>query len=269
MDLSIIIVNYKSREKLSNCLVSLEAANLRLSREILVIDNNSGDDLTELASSYSTVRLIVSSVNQGMGGGNNIGIEQAQGKYILILNPDTVVQPGAIETLVVYLESHPEVAMVGPKLLYPNGSLQYSCSSWPRFWMPVLRRTFLGRFFPATLRSFMMKDYDHSTPRTVDWLMGSCLLFRRELPVTGGVFQPRFDERYFMYFEDTDLARQVWSQGYAVVYVPQAIVIHDHQRASAQHPWYLAIFLDRLARQHILSWLRYFIKWGIKRKIKV
>ena len=270
MELSIIIVNYKSKLKLANCLASLQLASPSGAHEILVIDNASGDKLDDLLVNYPLVRLIVSPVNQGMGAGNNIGIDQATGRYILILNPDTVVKPGAIDTLVAYLDAHPKTALVGPKLFYPDGSLQYSCSRWPKFWLPLLRRTFVGRFFPATLNSFLMKDYDHNLAGPVDWLMGSCLLLRREIANSdGSIWRPRFDERYFMYFEDVDLARQVWTRGFEVAYDPLAVVIHDHQRASAQRPWYLAIFLDKLARQHILSWLKYFIKWGNKRVIKL
>lgn len=266
MDISIVIVNYKSRAKLLNCLSSLVAPTVGLKREIFIVDNNSGDDLSDLSNNFPEVILINSLVNLGMGGGNNLGIKQAAGEFVLILNPDTVIRPGAIEILVSYLRSHPDVAMVGPKLLYPDGSLQYSCLRSPSFFMPILRRTFFGRYFPVQLDKFVMKDFNHEKVRSVDWLMGSCLLFRREIHCSGNnIFKPAFDERYFMYFEDIDLARQIWSRGYKVVYVPEAVVIHDHQRASAQHPWYLAIFLDKLARQHISSWLKYFTKWGFKR----
>ena len=260
-----MIVNYKSRTKLINCLMSLGVPEANLKREIFVVDNNSGDDLSSLKTEFPEVEIILSSVNLGMGGGNNLGIKRASGEFVFILNPDTVIRPGAVQTLVSYLRTNSEVAMVGPKLLYPDGSLQDSCLRWPSFFMPILRRTFLGRYFPVQLDSFMMKDFDHEGVRPVDWLMGSCLLFRRKISCRNeSVFYPTFDERYFMYFEDTDLARQIWSCGHEVVYVPEAVVVHDHQRASAQHPWYLAILLDKLAWRHIDSWLKYFIKWGFK-----
>jgi len=268
MDLSIVIVNYKSREKLERCLASLRLSEPGVAREIFIVENASGDNLADIATRYPEAELIISPRNLGMGGGNNLGIDKARGEFVLILNPDTVLSPDVIRLLMDYLKQHPEVGMVGPKLLNPDGSLQYSCSRWPGFFLPFLRRTFLGRYFPAALESFMMQDFDHATDRLVDWLMGSCLMFRREMKKPEGrIFRPRFDERYFMYFEDTDLARQVWHNGYQVAYVPAAVVIHDHQRASAQHPWYLALFLDRIAWRHIDSWLKYFAKWGLK-KIK-
>jgi GT2 family glycosyltransferase len=265
MDLSIIIVNYKSRAKLENCLRSLRAANLGgISREIIVVDNDSREDLLSLERDFPEIKLIKSAKNRGMGGGNNLGLEKTDGEYVLVLNPDTFITPGAITTLLNYLRVHPEAGLVGPKLLYPDRSLQYSCLRFPKFCTPLLRRTFLGEYFPKLRESFRMAEFDHQTIREVDWLIGSCLLFRRQLRLASGeFFIPRFDERYFMYFEDTDLCRQFWTNGFKVVYNPEAVVIHDHARDSAKHPWYLAIFLDRLSRVHIISWLKYFLKWGL------
>lgn len=270
MDLSVVIVNYKDKDKLTNCLASfavsgpvLSAAGL--SYEILVVENNSGDDLSALEKSQPHVKLIVSRKNLGMGGGNNLGIGQAQGEYILILNPDTVVNASAILILWNYLKANPAVGLIGPKLLYPDASLQYSCSRFPVFFMPILRRTFLGDYFKEIRDSFTMNNFDHNSIRTVGWLMGSCFMFKRQLQLPeGGVFEPRFDERYFMYFEDTDLCREIWTKGLSVVYNPEAIIIHDHARESAKYPWYLAIFKDGLAWIHIISWLKYFYKWGLK-----
>jgi len=267
MDLSIIIVNYKSRAKLMNCLSSIRAAgagSLRL--EIIVIDNHSGDDLDSLKEGFPEIKLIASPKNLGMGGGNNLGLKIAAGEYILILNPDTFITSGAITVLIDYLRANPAVGLVGPKLLYPDQSLQYSCARFPKFYIPLLRRTFLGYYFPKLREDFRMADFDHKTIKDVDWLMGSCLMFRRELRLPAGqIFRPQFDERYFMYFEDTDLCRQIWTKGWRVVYNPNAIVIHDHARESAKFPWYLAIFVDRLSWIHIVSWIKYFAKWGFKR----
>lgn len=270
MDLSIIIVNYKSKEKLNRCLNSIITADLgNLNYEIILVDNNSGDDLSDLLSLLGekiNLKLINSPKNLGMGGGNNLGIRAASGEYILILNPDTTVKDNAIIVLCNYLKNNKNVALVGPKLLYPDGSLQSSCSRFPVFFIPVLRRTFLGNYFKKTRDSFTMDDFDHNSIKEVDWLMGSCLLFRKEIALGDGkFFKPLFDERYFMYFEDIDLCRQIWANGFKVIYNPDAIFIHDHMRQSARHPWYIAIFLDRLTWSHIDSWLKYFLKWTIKK----
>ena len=270
MDLSIIIVNYKSRAKLINCLDSLGRTGLAgLDYEIIVVDNNSGDDLNDLPARYPHLKLINSRKNLGMGRGNNLGIKNSSGQFILILNPDTVVQGAAIKILMAYLNANPSVGLVGPKLLYPDGSLQPSCARWPIFLMPFLRRTFLGDYFKNIRDRFTMNDFDHNSVTPVDWLMGSCMLFRRQLvSADGTIFAPLFDERYFMYFEDIDLCRQMWTNGAAVVYNPEAIVIHDHQRQSAAYPWYFAVFLSHLAWRHINSWLKYFLKWGFKSRVE-
>jgi hypothetical protein len=266
MDLSIIIVNYKSRAKLLNCLASLATTlPADLKQEIIVVDNASGDDLSDLTAQYPGLQLVISASNLGMGGGNNLGLDIASGDYILVLNPDTVVKPAAVSTLLDYLKNNPQVGLVGPKLLYPDGSLQYSCSRFPEFFMPILRRTFLGEYFKASRDSFMMTGFNHQEIKEVDWLMGSCLMFRRHLALPDGSrFPLRFDERYFMYFEDTDIGRTVWTKGFKVVYNPQAVITHDHQRESARHPWYIALLRDRITWIHIISWLKYFKKWGFK-----
>ena len=266
MELSIIIVNYKSLKKLTTCVASLLASETAgLNYEIILVENNSGEDLSALLSLSPRLKLIISPKNLGMGGGNNLGLAAASGEYVFILNPDTVVQGAALETLLSYLKTHSEVGIVGPKLLNPDGSLQYSCARFPKFHTPLLRRTFLGDYFAADRDRFQMIDFDHETIKEVDWLMGSALMFKKRLVrPDGGFWEPKFDELYFMYFEDTDLCRQAQHQGFKVVYHPGAVLIHDHARESAKHPWYLAVFLDRLAWRHIGSWLKYFLKWKLK-----
>ncbi len=265
MDLSIIIVNYKSKTKLINCLQSLQAANFdNLKKEIIIVDNNSGDDLRELES-YSEIKLIFSNRNLGMGGGNNLGMQQAQGEFILVLNPDTLVNKNAILKLINYYRLNKKIGIIGPKLLYPDYSLQLSCLRFPTFFMPILRRTFLGDYFKKQRDSFTMSEFDHDSIKEVDWLMGSCLLFKKELIDNKGVkFFPKFDERYFMYFEDTDLCRTVKEKNFKIIYYPSAIVIHDHARQSAKNPWYIALFKNKMTWVHISSWFKYFIKWGFK-----
>lgn len=266
MDISLIIVNYKSRHKLAACLESIKkAAPVGLSYEIIVVDNASGDELNYLLRDFNNVKLIVSQKNLGMGGGNNLGIDAAKGEYVFILNPDTILSTGAVETLLSHLKINPKIGIIGPKLLNSDNSLQYSCLRFPNFFIPFWRRTSLGRYFRNCSTNFQMQDVDHSLIQEVDWLMGSALMFKKEIELSQGkIWRPRFDERYFMYFEDTDLCRTAWSQGLSVVYNPQAILIHDHARDSAKHPWYKAIFNDALAKRHIMSWLKYFAKWGFR-----
>ncbi len=266
MDLSIIIVNYKSKEKTRTCLQSLALEDLGgLSYEIIIVENNSGDDLSDLVLDQANIRLILAKRNRGMGAGNNLGLREAQGEFILILNPDTIIHRGAIKAMLNYLQGQTNVGLVGPKLLNSDGSLQLSCARFPSFFVPVLRRTFLGDYFKSIRDKFTMSDFDHKQIREVDWLMGSCLLFKRSYQLADGTnYRPSFDERYFMYFEDVDLARTFKAKQLSTVYNPEAIVTHDHARESAKYPWYQAIFKDKLTWIHIRSWFKYFIKWGFK-----
>jgi N-acetylglucosaminyl-diphospho-decaprenol L-rhamnosyltransferase len=258
MDLSIIIVNYKSQDKVLKCLASLKKAELGgLAYEIIVVDNNSGEILSSLAAAHPELKIIKSEKNLGMGGGNNLGAKNSSGEFILILNPDTDVRGDAILKLHQYLKENKKAGIVGPKLLNPDGSLQYSCLRFPKIYTPILRRTFFGNLASRQLDDFLMKDYDHAEAREVDWLMGSCFLIRREILAKDGYI---FAEKYFMYFEDTDLCRRVKEKhNYQVVYHPLAVVIHEHNRQSAEKPWYIAPFTDKLTREHLKSWFRYFI----------
>lgn len=292
MDISIVIVNYKSKNNAVNCIESIKKSDLAgVDYEIILVDNNSGDrGAEEIKKMLPEVKIIESKKNLGMGGGNNLGIKEAVGKYVLILNPDTIVKPEAIKKLYDYLEANENVGVAGPKLLYPDGQLQYSCFRGWKFLTPVYRRTFLGRMAKKHLNNFLMRDFDHLSAREVDWLMGSCLMIRRSVldkiktsprNLTPSLSFPAsmcgagsrrggkesqgeeeyFDERFFMYFEDTDLCRRVRQAGWKVIYFPEAVVVHDHVRASAKKPWYLAPFLSKLSRVHIISWIKYFLKW--------
>lgn len=259
MDISVIVVNYKSLDKALKCLDSLKNADWgSFSHETIVVDNASGNgDHKTIASAHPDVKVIVSPKNLGMGGGNNLGAESSSGKYLLILNPDTLIKSDAIPRMAAFLDANPDVGVVGPRLLNSDGTLQYSCLRFPKLHTPILRRTFFGGFAGAHLDEFLMKDYDHKEAREVDWMMGSCLMVRREILEKDGFL---FDERFFMYFEDTELCRRVRAKhGLKVVYLPSAAVIHDHARQSAAKPWYIAPFTDSLAREHLKSWIKYFL----------
>ncbi len=270
MDISLIIVNYKSRHKLAACLESIkQTPPVGLSYEIIIVDNASGDELNSLLSGFDNLKLIVSPKNLGMGGGNNLGIDAASGEYVFILNPDTILKTGAVETLLNHLKANTQIGIIGPKLLNSDNSLQYSCLRFPSFFMPLWRRTFIGKYFIRQNADFQMQAADHNVLQEVDWLMGSALMFKKEINLPNGqIWRPRFDERYFMYFEDIDLCRSAWSKGLKVIYNPRAVLIHDHARESAKYPWYRAIFRDGLARRHIMSWLKYFAKWGFSQSVR-
>jgi N-acetylglucosaminyl-diphospho-decaprenol L-rhamnosyltransferase len=262
MDISIIIVNYKSKGLTLACLKSIKEADWSgLSHEIIVVDNNSHDYLGDiLAWQYPDVQFIQAGANLGMGGGNNLGLARAKGKYVVIMNPDTIALPSAFKQLYEYMEVNPKVGIVGPKQFNPDKSVQDSCYRWHSLLTPLYRRTFLGAWFgQKDLARFLMSDFAKDTVREADWLLGSFLFIRAAALRQVGVF----DKRFFLYFEDTDLCRRFWQKGWPVVYNPEAQIIHNHSRASARTPWY-KFFTSRATRTHVMSWFKYLLKWHFK-----
>jgi len=267
VDISIVILNYKSKGLTLNCIKSIKEADWTgLKYEIIVVDNNSEDYLREiLAWQYPEIKFIQNQKNLGMGAGNNVGIKHAQGKYIAIMNPDTLAFKDTFKILYDFMEANPEVGVVGPKQFNPDKTIQDSCFRWYNVLTPLYRRTPLGNFNFAKkdLDRFLMKDYNKDSDREVDWLLGSFLFCRAGALDQVGLF----DQRFFLYFEDTDLCRRLWQKNWKVVYNPRAKIIHNHLRQSAQEPWY-KFFTSQVYRTHIISWLEYLRKWGIKNEVR-
>lgn len=264
MDISIVIVNYKSKGLTLNCIKSIEEAHFgHLEHETIVVDNNSGDQITEiLAWQHPGVIFVQSLVNRGMGGGNNIGIKRARGKYIVVMNPDTLALRDTFTQLYDFMENNPRVGIVGPKQFNPDRTVQESRYRYPKVLTLLYRRTFLGRlsFAQKAIKDFLMDDVSKETPHEVDWLLGSCLFIRAQALKEVGFF----DERFFLYFEDTDLCRRFSEKKWKVMYYPLAQIIHNHNRASAHNPWY-TFFLNRASRRHLVSWIMYLLKWSTKK----
>jgi GT2 family glycosyltransferase len=257
--LSIIIVNYRTGPLTKALVESLLTQELPQKTEIIVVDNNSGDNsVLLLRSDFPEITVIDNPENIGLAAGVNKALAQAKGEYYLILNPDMIALPGSVSTLIDFMETHQEVGMAGGKLLSPNGQLQYSCY---RFYKPmtiVYRRTWLGKTVKGRLETskFLMKDIDHNRAQEVDWLMGACLAIRaKALKEVGGM-----DEQFFLYFEDVDWCRRFWQAGWKVMYVPQAQFSHFHQRSSERGAL-LGILTNRATRAHIASAIKYFWKF--------
>lgn len=262
MDLSIIILNYNQKNLLKNCLKNLFESKVKLKYEIIVIDNNSTDGSKKFLSEFKIkeleFKIILNNRNNGYAKANNQGIKLAQGKYILILNPDVIVLPDSIEKLVKFLDQNPKAALVGPQLLNPDKTIQHSCYSFPRLYTPAVRRTFLGKLpgLKKELKRYLMLDFDHQKTKEVDWLLGAALMIRKEILDKIGFF----DERYFLYFEDVDLARRIKQAGFKVYYFSESQMIHFHQRLSAAQASFPSLF-SKITWIHIASALKYFRKW--------
>lgn len=262
-DLSIIILNYKTRGLLKQCLRGIQLFDLKLNYEIIVVDNNSHDGTPEMMKEeFSHIKFIASPVNKGHAGGINLGLKEANGQYIILLNTDIAVLDNAIKKIFDFMESHPKIGLAGPKLLNPDGSTQLSCYRFPKFLTPLYRRTPLGKlpFAKNQLKKYLMIDFDHKTSRTVDWVLGACMIIRREVLEKVGLM----DERFFLYFEDIDWCRRFWQVGYEVYYIAEVELIHYHRRESAENPGLKGIF-SYPTRIHIASWLKYVAKYlGVK-----
>ncbi len=263
VELSVIIVNYKNPKRANRCIDSIKSSGLdNIDYEIIVVDNASKDDSKKvITEAHKDVKYIQSDVNLGMGEGNNLGIKNSEGEYILITNDDVIFKKDSIKNLLEYFKKHSDIGILGPRTLNSDETFQQSYFRFPPVYKPFIRRTFLGKIFKKSVKKFLMKDFDGSYTRDVDWIRGSCLLTSKKvLKVIGG----GFDKRFWMYFEDIDLCKRIWENNLRVIYFFDSDVIHDHGHASAEGKWYFAPFTNKLARAHIISWLKYFWKWGLK-----
>ena len=226
MDLSVVIVNYKSREQLLDCLASLKRDAAGLSTEYLVVDNDSRDGTAEaLPARFPEARLVANRENVGYARAVNQGIAATTGEFVLVMNPDCEVRPGTLVALIGFLREHPKTAIAAPRILNPDGSIEYSARSFPDATSFLFNRySLLTRLFPGNpwTRRYLLSDWDHASVREVDWVSGACMMVRREaIGRVGGM-----DETFFMFNEDVDWCRRMKLAGWAVSYVPAAEVVH-------------------------------------------
>lgn len=230
-DLSVTICSWNTRDDLRVCLQSLESAHRQLALEVIVWDNASADGSPEMVEhEFPRARVFRSDKNLGFGGGHNAAMKEAHGAVLMPLNSDSIVHEGALRELVQFLIDHPDVGIAAPKLLNPDGSLQYSCRRFPTPAAAVFRNTPLGKLFPNNKysREYLMQDWAHDEPRDVDWVSGAAFCITRKCyEATGG-----FDEQFFMYMEDVDLCYRAHQLGFRVVYVPSAVVTHAIGRST-------------------------------------
>ena len=229
--LSVIIVNWNVRDLLRECLRSIEAGKGGLSLEIIVVDSASSDDSVAMVrSEFPSVHLIACTENVGFPRGNNLGLQEARGDYLLLLNPDTVIVDDALAVLVSYLQANPDVGVVGPQLLNLDGSVQSSRRRFPTAATGFFESTWLEGLAPGILRRYYALDLPDAATADVDWLTGACIMVPRSTyEAVGGM-----DEGYFMYSEELDWCRRIKESGRRVVYYPAAQVIHHVGKSSEQ-----------------------------------
>jgi len=235
-DVSIVIVNYNTRERLRECLESILAHGAGLVREVLVVDNGSRDGSADLVRSYPPpVRLVHEGSNTWFSGGNNLAAQQAQAEAVFILNPDTILLPGTLPSLLAALCADAGLGATTCRLEYPTDrQLQRTCSQYPRYADLLLGYTFLGALLPwwRTRRraAAWYVDWARDSTRRVEVAPGSCILARRTALEQVGVF----DRRQKLYFTEDDLCRRLGQAGYGILFVAEATLLHYERSSTRQ-----------------------------------
>ena len=237
MDLSVVIVTYNAIKHIDDCLHSICQTTPPPKVEVLVSDNGSTDGTVELVKEkYPQVTLIQHGQNLGFGPANNRGVSHSRGQYVLFLNDDTIVRPDALFKMFEFMGAHPDVGVIGAKLLNPDGTLQLSITRDPSIWMDMLRTLLPRRLeINTTVTRKLVQRYarilriehlgrfsDHDHIVDVDCVMGACLLVRRMVLDRVGTF----DENIFLWCEENDLCRRIRRANWRIVYFPSAEIVH-------------------------------------------
>lgn len=231
--LSVIIVSWNVRDLLRRAITSVYASwGKQPGLEIIVVDNASHDDsVAMLHADFPDVQVVANTENRGFTGGNNQGLAAATGDFLLLLNPDAEIVGDALPRMVEYLQAHPDVGMVGPHLLNPDGSVQSSRRHFPTLPVLFLESTWLEKLAPRKLlRYYYAQEQPDNAVQDVDWITGAAMLTRCEVvKQVGGM-----DEGFFMYSEELDWCHRIRSAGWRTVYFPGARVIHHEGKSSEQ-----------------------------------
>ncbi len=261
MDISIIIVNWNTKDNLLNCLESIFKHLRNINGEVIVVDNGSKDGSIEaLKIYYPSVRLIENKSNLGFAKAVNQGLRKAQAKYILLLNPDTQIKDNTVKKLINFMQVNPETGIAGAHLLNVDGSKQNSIANFPSLATELLNKRLLRWLFP---NRFLGKEKNYSEPIEVDSVIGACMMLRCEAIEKAGMM----DEDYFLFFEETDLCYRVKKAGFKVYHVPEAEAIHfqgksiEREKKRAKVEYYRSRYL--FFRKHRGRWQELILRIGL------
>lgn len=257
-DVSVVIVTLDGLPWVVPCIESVLGA----AREVIVVDHGSSDGTVALVRERFPAVRVIEQGNVGYGAGMNAGLRVAAGEWFLVLNSDAWAEGGEpveaalaagadpLDRLVAFAEAHPAAAVVGPRLLNPDGTLQRSVRGFPTLWRLATEYLFLRKLAPrsAVLNGFYAGDFDHASAREVEWLMGAVMLVRRAAADVVGLF----DEEFFLFSEETDWCRRFHAAGWQVWFDPDVAFTHV---GGASHG-------GRLFRENLRGHLRYFAKHG-------
>lgn len=257
-DVTVIVIAHDVRDEVLRCLDSVRSCPGGLTVQTVVVDNGSIDGTAAaVADAFPEAEIVRRPTNECLPGRNH-GLRRARGRYRMFLDSDARLTEGALPILVGVLEAHPEIGLVGPKLVYADGRLQLSARRYPPALLPLLRLPGLSRFFEdsAVIRRHLMAGEAHDRRRRVEYVLGACQLFRAGIQEAVG----EIDRHIWFGHDDADWCFRIRQAGYDVVYVPDAVVIHDYRRTAAARP--LSLFTLRFLLAHV-----YFqVKWWPRRR---
>ncbi len=268
MDISVCIVTYQARDLLRDCLCSIPG-NTHRDFEVIVVDNGSTDGVVQmLQQEFPEVQIIRNASTAGFTRPMNQALRQARGRYLIQLNPDTLILPDALDNLCAFVEAHPEVGICGPKVLNRDRTLQKPCRRGePRPWAVISYFLKLSTLFPHSklFGQYLLNYLDENQAHAVDGVSGSCMLIRREVIDQIGYL----DESYFAYQEDADYCHRARQAGWQIYYVPDAQIIHygglggsrvqPYRSIYEWHKSYFTYYRKNLAKDYffLFNWLYY------------
>jgi len=256
-DVTVIVVAHDVREEVLACLGSVEEHATSMKAEVVLVDNASRDGTAEaVAEAFPQAAVVSLAANVGVAA-RNPGLRRARGRLRMFLDSDARLTAGALPELVAYMDAHPEVGLVGPKLVYEDGTLQLSARRFPPRLLPLMRRPPLGRLFEdsAPVRRHLMADDRHDLTREVEYVLGACQLFTAEAQAAAGEIDPRI----FFGPDDVDWCLRIRRAGLRVVYHPAATVVHGYRRTSAAKP------ASRIALRQLAAFARFQWTWRSER----
>lgn len=257
-DLTAIVIGFDVRDEVLACLGALDEHARGLRLQVVYVDNGSGDGSAEaVRARHPHVEVVDLPANEGVPARNH-GLRRARGRHRMFIDTDATVTPGALQTMVDILDADPAIGLVGPRLVYPDGSLQLSARRYPPLMLPVLRRPPLERFWgdAPVVRRHLMADEAPLGRRPVEYVLGACQMFSSAAQTAAGEIDPR------IWFgpDDADWCFQIRRSGLGVLYAPEATVVHDYRRSSAKRP------LSRMALEHLRAFAYFHWKWRAQRR---
>jgi GT2 family glycosyltransferase len=262
MKLSIVILCWNDMKVIPDCLKSIYETTRSTEFEVIVSDNGSTDGSIEfIRQNYPQVTVIENGRNLRFAKANNVGIRACRGEYVLILNPDTIIHAGALDTSVAFADKHPEAGAVGCKVLNADGSYQEPARPFDRLrseWIIALYMRWLSGVF-GWARADTYPGWQGETERQVDWITGCFMLVRRKVlqQING------FDEQFFYYYEDMDLCRKIWGAGYPIIYTPEATITHLKGQSTNQRLPPITFALDSQITRYL-----YYYKYEGERGVR-